>query len=179
MTFESIVHSRLTGRYYQPVVAQIFLTGPVNFTTNPLPTSGWSGSGTNIESGSYDIVFTNSALSTSYPLSNGFDGNDNTYFGWYLQSESPKGLTIEAPTLFKVKKIKLKIDGDSNTRHTLTISGSADGSDFTDLYSGTCALDVLTEYELTSPGLYRFYKFTFLNCKKWAPDRKTVLHGSS
>ena len=159
-TFESVIHSRLTGRYYVPTVTQSTVDSQTGIMVNPVPTS-WSGSGTAYTSGNYKVTASQSATSTSYAVPNALDGNDSTYLGWYVQSGSPATLTIELPSLINVKKVKLKYTGDDATTLTLTVQGSTDGAAYTNIYTRSGESETLTEYTITNPGLYKYYRFSF------------------
>jgi hypothetical protein len=158
--FDSIIQSRLTGRYYEPTVTRQTISGKYDITANPIPTS-WNGSGLVYTSGNYRISTNrNPEYNTSYLLPDAFDGKEDTYLLWAVTSGDEANVTIELPDLIELKKVKLKYKNSTNMR--LTIQGSADGVIYNTLYQRAGNSDNLTEYMLTSTGQYKFYKFSFV-----------------
>lgn len=156
-TLESIIHSRLTGRYYAATNEQIATTTLTGVKVNPLPTASWVvTNSTEIRSGNYTIRASSPAENT---LINVFDGNTATFWG----SSNNPFVSIELPTETIVKKIKMRVvsSSPSNDIPTTEIQGSNNGTSWTTLHTVTGAQTTPTEFTLDNPGAYRYYRFSF------------------
>lgn len=106
-----------------------------------------SSNGFYLTGNTYNSVYTRYA-------SNACDGNTSTYF----QSGSITcTLTLQCPRSIKITKMKVAI-GVGASNNTYTISGSNNGSTYTEIYSGTGTGNTLTEITITNPGYYTYYK---------------------
>ena len=158
-TFESVVHSRLTGRYYVPTVSVTTLSNISNNTVNPIPISGWyDASPISSSNGGYKLTATAGAQSTNYSVSKAFDGNDSTLFA---SSNTITNITLELIEPITVKKIKMRFGWARNDNGT-TIQGSNNGTSWATLLTLSANQpSALTEYTLTSQGAYKYYRFNF------------------
>ena len=75
---DSIIHSRLTGRYYVPKVTQETIVAQT-ITTNPIPTSGWLNATKIVANLNGYEIYSSAASSQSELITAAFDGNANTF----------------------------------------------------------------------------------------------------
>lgn len=159
--FDSIIHSRLTGRYYMPTVTRTAAANRTGLTVSPLPTSGWVLSSDNLKatSGAYTVE-ANSLYSNSYTPDKAFDGDTSTEYRSDASGEIM--LTIKLPSPIKLLKYKLSMRPSNYTYAVTTeVKGSNNGTSWTTLYTTTTKPDTLTEFTLTSTGDYSQYRFIF------------------
>ena len=159
-TFNSIVHSRLTGRYYSPTVTQITTTQKTGVKVNPIPRTAWVMNGkTEMTSGGYTIKGSALSSTSSNTLTEAFDGNTSTY---WESGDTLTFLLIELPTEMVVKKIKIMGSGSSSTDvPTTEIQGSNNGTSWESLHTITGAQTALTEFTLNKTGAYKYYRLLF------------------
>ncbi len=156
-TFESIIQSRLTGRYYVPTANPIKATSRT-INANPIPTASWieSNGYKDATSGGY-FVEGNSVMNSNTGTGKAFDGNSNTYWDTGYTGGAQVVITFSTPIV--LKKIKLRIShGSAVANFAFTFSASNDKSNWTTLYSGTSAPTTLTEFTLTKTGEYKYYR---------------------
>lgn len=157
--FNSIIHSRLTGRYYAPTVSKTAIRTQT-FLTNPIPKSGWvlDTSGMKGTSGSY-VVEVNS-LYSSYTPEKALDGSMSTEYRSDASGEILFKVTF--PSAIKIKKIKMAFRAANYTYAVTTdLQGSNDGTSWSTLLSTTNKPDDLTEFTVTTPGEYSQYRLRF------------------
>lgn len=160
-TFNSIIHSRLTGRYYTPTVSKL-VKNKQTLKTNPIPASGWVMDSTGLSgtSGSY-MVEANSLHASSYTPEKALDGNTNTDYRSDANGEIT--LKITFPAAIAIKKYKLAMRPDNFTYDVTTyFEGSNNGTAWTTLYSTTTKTDNLTEFTLSSTGEFTQYRLRFV-----------------
>lgn len=158
-TFDSIIQSRLTGRFYEVApVLTVENTTAGNIT--PLPTANWTLNGiSNASSGAYKVV-ANSTISSTYSVENAVDGDDET--GWGADNNTLHTYTITFPVAIKIKKIGLLLGNAGDfTNYKLTVQGANEGTAWTDLLTVTKYTYVETEYTLTTTGEYDRYRLRF------------------
>lgn len=156
-TFNSLAHSRLTGRYYTPAVSRTVKANNVGLKTNPIPTSGWVGSVPTYVSGSYTVsAESGDNAETTWKA---FDGDDTTAWRTYTYATTP-WLMVKLPSAVTVKKVKLRCE-PSNYSLTTKLQGSNDGSVWTDLLTISGAVTTKTEYTLTKTGSFSYYRLLF------------------
>lgn len=161
-TFDSIIHSRLTGRYYKPSVSRTTTSSQVGVTTNPIPSSGWveNSAGTEIKSGSYTIRASSVTSSSDRPLFEAFDGSTSTR--WESAPERNPWVMITLPVHLNVKKIKMRVAPHSTSWSMRTIvQGSNDMAAWTDLLTVDGRQSAVTEYALSTTGDYLYYRLAF------------------
>lgn len=161
-TFESVVHSRLTGRYYAPTVARVVNTARTGLTTSPIPTSGWvyAGYETNTAtSGSYRV-----RTSGSTGTNRGHDAFTST--GWEAGEHKTAWVEIYHEQPVKVYKINLNVAAMRYSYYlqSFKIEASNDGAawvtkaEFTSVTTGSAQ-----EYTLNDPGEYNYYRLYFVS----------------
>ena len=159
-TFNSIIHSRLTGRYYTPTVTRETYNARTGLTTNPLPSSGWV----------YDADNANRATSGVYVVetdsNNGSDWLADGAFrssGWQNTGGNSGWLKIYHAEPIRVRRIKFSVNFQYEARFSkLEIQGSNNGTNWVtvgELTSITTGASV--EYELGAPGEYSYYRLYF------------------
>lgn len=156
-TLDSIIQSRLTGRFYVPTANPIKATSRT-IKANPIPTGSWveSNGYKDATSGGY-LIEGNSIMNSETSTSKAFDGNTNTYWDTGYTGGAQVVITFSTPIV--IKKIKLRIShGSAIANFSITISASNDKSNWTTLYSGASIPTILTEFTLTATGEYKYYR---------------------
>lgn len=158
-TFNSIIHSRLTGRYYAPTVARA-IHSTRTATTNLFPTSGWT----------YDADSTNRATNGIYTVetssNNGSDWLAGEAFrttGWQSSGGDVAWVMVHHPAAIKVKNVKFRITFQYEARFSkLEIQGSNNGESWTTVGElTTINTGTTVEYELGAPGEYTYFRLYF------------------
>lgn len=152
-TFESIIQSRLTGRYYVPAYARNELSSITGLTVNPIPTSGWvvaDGVATNggfkatAKDGDADVVDV-------------FDASTST--GLSVPNSTEHWVQIELPQAITVKKVQTYVYTiDTGVTITTLVQGSNDGASWATLATITGNQTGNTEVTLAKTGEYKFYR---------------------
>lgn len=160
-TFNSIIQSRLTGRFY-PCNAAFTTLSTTTITRNPIPTTGWAVSSiTKATNGTDYTVEASSSINSSYSVDKAFDGKSDTQWGsldgtahWYI---------IQMPVALKIKKFKIRLGITGATSgNTLEIQGSNNKSTWDKLHTITSyPFEEMTEYTISTPGTYEFYRLYF------------------
>lgn len=160
-TLDSIIKSRLTGRYYVPEVTRAVQGGRIGVTTNPIPVSGWVFASAQNKStaGSFTLAVS-SVLSYDYPPHNATDGNMATAWNSASATDHIFAINISAPIV--VKKIKYALLTSTTYGLTTYFEGTSDGENWAQLFSTTEKPVALTEYSLTSTGEYTQYRLRFV-----------------
>lgn len=161
-TFNSIIHSRLTGRYYNPAASRVRQTQKSGVTTSPIPTSGWV----------FDVDDTNRATSGSYVVTtssnNGDDWDADGAFrttGWQSAGGDSAWIEIYQPQPIEVINMRFAVEFQYVGRFVkLQIQGSNDGELWVTLGELTSiASESTIEYVLATPGEYTYYRLYFTN----------------
>jgi hypothetical protein len=183
--FNSIIHSRLTGRYYTPTATRTIATQRT-ITANPIPSSGWLNTTlTGATSGEYTITASNSHntewsphkavdndLKTSW-TSAGYTTYGNTW--WQIKLPSPIVLTSFTVTLDDLS------DGGSN----FVLQGSTNGTSWKDLtsqfdYNGKITSRTFSVNNSTEYTYYRIFFdppiFLFLYCLGYNVQNKVYVY---
>lgn len=158
-TFESIIQSRLTGRYYTAVVSKVIRTQQI-LTTNPIPSSNWILDSTEKKgtSGGYTVEV--DSLYGSYTPDKALDRNMDTEYR--SNGESVVTLKLTFPEAIKVTKYKIALRASNYTRAITTeFQGSNNGTTWTTLFTTNEKPETLTEYTLTQTGEYTQYRLRF------------------
>ena len=159
VAFDSIIQSRLTGRYY-PMTVEKRVNSKQSYTVNPIPTSGWTLDSTQkkAQSGSYTVEV--NSLYSSYTPDKALDGSMDTQY----RSDADGEITfkISFPAAIKVTKYKLAMRASNYTYDVKTeFQGSTDGVNWKTLLTTYEKPDDLTEFTVDSPGEYTAYRLKF------------------
>lgn len=155
-TFDSIIQSRLTGRYYTTTATRTAVSTQSGITANPIPQSWQQVDTLNSKSG--DWVITVSSIQ-DYNGHRAVDGDNSTF--WRSSQAYDHQITIDTGGVITVKKMKLKGNILDGSLTSLTIRGSNTGELWTTLGTFSTISSYLTEYELTSTGEFRYYQLFF------------------
>lgn len=154
--FDSIIQSRLTGRFYEPTVMQI-KGETLTTTVNPIPTSGWTDvTKTGAKNNGYELV-TTPTYSNNYP-DKAVDGDGSTYF--YSAEATRPYFIIKLPEPITVKKIITKVMIGGGGTGVYSFWGSNDGETWEKLLGFSESEEHYDENEraLTTTGKYSQYK---------------------
>lgn len=154
--FDSIIHSRLTGRYYKPAVMQTKGETLIS-TVNPIPTSGWTDvTKTGAKNNGYELV-TTPTYSNDYP-DKAVDGKTSSYF--YSAEATRPYFIIKLPEPITVKKIITKVMIGGGGTGVYSFWGSNDGETWEKLLGFSETEENYDENEraLTTTGKYSQYK---------------------
>lgn len=157
--FNSIVQSRLTGRYYPLTVIKEVLTSQT-YTGTPLPTTWTVESGSlTASSGGYSISAT-SRINSTYSIDKAFDGSADTQ--WAGETAATNALTVKLPYSIEVAKVAFSLGlTESTSSFKVEFQGSINGTTWTTLLTVTDAHSEFYEYTLTNPGDYQYYRLFF------------------
>lgn len=162
-TFDSIIKSRLTGRYYQPTVKKETINSRNNVTANPIPNSGWiRQSLTSATNGEYTITASGS-FSIDYALERATDGNQKTQWtsNEYLNGDGV-WWQVKLPIPIVVTAIKANLEDLSGYGQTFSFQGSTNGLGWTELTIGEFSrLTGMTEYTFNNTKEYSYYRMYF------------------
>lgn len=161
-TFDSMVHSRLTGRYYEPTVSREVVSS-VSGTVSPVPTSGWvSTSETGAQNGVY-VLTASDSMSAGYGPEEAFDGSWTTGGGWRsaANAENP-WIAIDLGSPIILTKIKTHYTA-TYTATACTLQGSNNGSAWTTLATISAIQSAATETSFSNSTAYRYYRLIFNN----------------
>lgn len=166
--YESIIQSRLTGRFYPLTAASVVHSSTVS-TVSPIPKSTWTLNGlTEATSGNYKI--TASSVSTSdYSVEKATDGDEET--SWSSADGTVHNFTIKLPVALEVKKIKIKVGYTGSTYFQTTIQGSTNGKEWDNLLTLPEVPIYVTEFALTTTGDYQYYR---VNITRGASSRAYI-----
>lgn len=152
--FDSIIQSRLTGRYYVPTVVQT-KGETLTLTANPVPTSGWIDvTKTGAKNNGYELV-TTPTYSNNYP-DQAVDGDLSTYF--YSAEAVKPYFIIKLPEPITVKKIITKTMISGGGTGIYSFWGSNDGVSWEKLLGFSTSKYEESERTLTTTGKYSQYK---------------------
>ena len=158
--FDSIIQSRLTGRFYD-VAAVPTLKNSTSGTSTPLPASNWTvTNNTSAVSSIYRIV-ASSAINSEYSVEKAVDGKDST--SWGSLDGTEHSFTVIFPIALSIKKIRLNMARTGTTTgFTMSVQGSNNGTSWTNLSTFTGFPDNLAEYTLSSgTGDYSQFRLLF------------------
>lgn len=157
-TFNSIIHSRLTGRYYTPSVSRNVLSSS-EYSGDIFPASGWiENSYTDFTGGSYK-------LTSSYPdypnlAPRAFDNSDTTYFA----AESDTGETwiaVDFGSRILVTKLSVCWFSYSYDYFRVSFQGSNNGTSWTEIANTTGNRETPTEWAFANTTEYSMYRLVF------------------
>lgn len=157
-TFNSIIHSRLTGRYYTPSVSRNVLSSS-EYSGDIFPASGWiENSYTDFTGGSYK-------LTSSYPdypnlAPRAFDNSDTTYFA----AESDTGETwiaVDFGSRILVTKLSVCWFSYDYDYFRVSFQGSNNGTSWTEIANTTGNRETPTEWAFANTTEYSMYRLVF------------------
>jgi hypothetical protein len=156
-TLDSIIQSRLTGRYYTPSMQQTTGATITDVLTNPIPSSGWVTNGnTEAVSGDYTVYVHTSASE----IAGAFDGDLDTRWTGTSVSGVYSYFTIKFSQPIKMRKFKAKFFLPSGNTITMNVKGSNDGKVWTTLHTFNLNQDSgEKERTLTTTGNYQYYRW--------------------
>lgn len=155
-TLDSIIKSRLTGRYYLPTVTTETITSQAGITANPVPIASWTyqPGGIIASSGSWQLE-SSSVLEAGYNAGNIFDGNDATQ--WQSASETSSWVKVTMGSHIKIKKFRVNVT-DHGKFSALQMQGSNNGTSW-DTLTGLSPGNY--EYTISNPKDYLYYRLYF------------------
>jgi hypothetical protein len=155
--FDSIIHSRLTGRYYMPTVERTQTGALSGIKVNPIPESGWTNATEyGAKNGGYELI-------TPNPYSNDLSTNivdDNSSTYWLSDYITNPYIIVKFPDPIIITKLIANISLSNGDSATCIISGSNDNKTWTQLHSFNFSSPVDTVRTLKSPGEYMYYKLS-------------------
>ena len=161
-SIDSIIKSRLTGRYYVPVVQRAELSN-VTTNANPIPSSGWlNATKTSATLNGYEL-FSSPASVQSDNITAAFDGNVSTY--WLAPAQETENyIGFKLPSAILVKKVKAIVRFAASSYYCI-VQASNNGTEWTDVSSQFirgASLDPI-EIELTASLPYMYYRIKFID----------------
>ena len=155
-TFDSIIHSRLTGRYYEPTITQTDESEVRGLTVSPVPSSGWVVSSSLSSISESWQISTNSATTPPHYAVNNVSNN-----GWQSGEGIAHSLTITTGSPIKVIKMEIDCAAISQSISSMVIQGSTDGDTWVNLKTVESPTSKTTEYTLDAQGYYKYYRLYF------------------
>lgn len=156
--FDSIVKSRLTGRFYVPTATHE-TDSTATATVNLIPTSGWTNTSTTYaKSGNYIATAISSEDNTINP-SFAFDGLANTMWEPASSSATP-WIAIDLGEAVRVTRVRTFYTATYDSV-TCKIQGSNNNSTWTDLSEKTGKQTAATNWSFTNTTAYRYYRLQF------------------
>lgn len=156
-TLDSIIFSRLTGRYYEPSVVRTQTGALSGIQVNPIPESGWTNATEyGAKNGGYELI-------TPNPYSNDLstnivDGNSSTY--WLSEHITNPYIIVKFPDPIIIAKLIVNVSLSNGDSAAYTISGSNDNTTWTKLLTVTFQSYDDKKLTLASPGEYMYYKLS-------------------
>ena len=159
--FNSIIQSRLTGRYYEPQAQNKTVEGGVTATVNPIPTTWTDISDTQSVSGGYEALASGTSRNHGGRPFRAFDGNTSTEFSSYASS-GEEYLTIKLPAALTVYTMSVRCSRtpDNYDKESYKIYGSNNNSTWTLLATATIGKQSAVDVTISQPGSYQYYKIT-------------------
>ena len=156
-TFNSIIHSRLTGRYYEMGATKTTLS-TAGGATNPIPTSWSNATATGASSGGY--VITASGSSGSSHPHRAFDGSTST--SWISDTNATPWIQLAVPDGIIVRKMKIAfMQRESWSTQTVLQGRNASGSWVSLATISLPNNSNLIEHTINSPDAYTAYRLNF------------------
>lgn len=158
-TFDSIVHSRLTGRLYTPTVERAVLRSAV-VTSNPIPASGWvAGSTTELTNGSYRA--TASGAENQHPVEHAFDSSASTYWADVDEETGKTWIAVDFGSRIVVNKLRVNWFSYDYDSFSVVFQGSNNGTAWTNIASRTGNTDGAEVWEFSNATEYSQYRLQF------------------
>ncbi len=151
--FNSIIQSRLTGRYYITTAQKQTIGTRENLTTDPIPKSWLTVDNLTSYSNGWTVTVSSNR---DYAPHSAFDGNISSY--WLSNKGVEHTLTIDAGEPIKVSKFNIDAQQLGAQIERFIIKGSNTGNSWDTLRSLT---SISANPTLTTIGEYRYYQFVF------------------
>lgn len=162
-TLESIIQSRLTGRYYEPTVSRGRDSALTGLTVSPIPTSGWvydAADRLKATSGQYTVKGSSDKNTSANRVDDVFDSS-----GWESVGGLESWIEVSHTQALKVYKIRFAVEMEGSSRLTqMEIQGSTNGTTWQALgtYIGSSVTTGTTmDYTLSSVSDYNYYRIVF------------------
>ena len=159
-TFDSIVQSRLTGRYYTPSFNRETQSS-ASSTVSPIPTSGWTNTTTTgAQNGAY-VLSASSSMDVNYGPAEAFNTSWSSGDGWRSGSDDETpwiAINLGAPII--LNKIKTHFTADYTATQCM-LYGSNNGVNWSYLAGLDAAQTAATEWSFTNTYPYQYYKLEF------------------
>ena len=161
--FMSIIHSRLTGRYYEPTVSRAADASQSGLTVSPIPTSGWvydAADRHKATSGLYMVEVSSDQNTTSNRAADVFNSS-----GWSDVSSSESWVKVNHTQALKVYKIRFAVSIQYTAYlKQIEIQGSKNGSTWVSLGKYTTVTNNTdVEYTLSNVDDYNYYRIVLTN----------------
>lgn len=162
-TLDSIIQSRLTGRYYEPTVSRGNDSALTGLTVSPIPTSGWvydAADRLKATSGQYTVKVDSDGNTSANRAADAFGGS-----GWESVGGTESWVEIHHTQALNVQKIRFTIELQYASRLTqMEIQGSTNGTTWQALgtyQSASVTTDIAMDYILVNTGDYNYYRVVF------------------
>lgn len=157
-TFNSIIQSRLTGRYYAPTVTRT-VESSASSGANILPKSWSSVTSTGAVSGSY-IVTASGSSSTGTP-EKAFDGDNGTSWRHNDAVTGDTWLAVDFGVTIIITALRVYWNSQDGDRFVIRFQGSQNGSTWTDIATTNGSLTAPTTWNFENSTPYRHYRLHF------------------
>jgi hypothetical protein len=157
-TLDSIIKSRLNGRYYVPNYSKkIYAT--TKYTVSPIPTNGWVTDGT--EKATNGAYIATASLSQNNPY-RAFDGTWSTSGGWRpSHTDDEPWIAINLGSPIVLRKVRIYFISDAWAT-TCTLSGSNNGTNWTDIATvERPTTNKAIDWSFNNSVSYQYYKLSF------------------
>lgn len=162
-TFDSVIQSRLTGRFYDTKVTRETVAGMTGLTVSPIPTSGWVYDADNrlIARNGQFVVEADSDQNTSANRVDDVFVNS----GWQSVGGTESWIEVYHAQALKVRSIRFAIELQYSSRLIqLEIQGSTNGTNWQNLGTYTNAqltLNTAMSYTLVNTNDFNYYRLVF------------------
>lgn len=157
-TFDSIIHSRLTGRYYTPKGTRKTVS-TASSTSNPIPKSWENVTSVGAVSGNYKITASGSS-STGTP-EHAFDGDNATSWRHSNDVTGDTWISVDFGTGIIITGIRVYWYSQDGDRFRIKFQGSQDGAIWTDIANTTGSHSAPTVWNFENSTPYQHYRLHF------------------
>ena len=159
-TFNSIIHSRLTGRYYKPNYTRVSVSSATS-SSNPIPQSGWTNvTSTGAQSGSYIIAASGSRSNTFTP-DKAFDASTTTSWQDSNDTTGEMWISVNFGSPIIITRNRVHWTSDDYEDFVIRLQGSNDGASWTDVASRTGTMTAPETWETPNTVAYSMYRLWF------------------
>lgn len=157
--FDSIIQSRLTGRYYTPTLSRNVYSTQTGLTSSPIPTSGWVEDASTTEiatNGIYTVTVSSDQSAYGY----GYEAFSSS--GWQSVGGLVSWIQLYTPQAIKVRSMQFTVELQYTSRFAwMEIQGSNDGSAWAALLYSSSIDEGAVTYSFAYPGEYQYYRLYF------------------